>query len=201
MNVGEYLKGGTCSTELLKVLSRQIAEELFKSTDAGKVVTISEHVNIAGGSTLPYLQRNAAVALANAIKEFGRKPRLVHALRVLPQQYALYDQYIHHRCGIPLAAAPGTSPHERGVAIDLNDWEDWIPVLRRHQWIWRGAADKPHFNFHGDSDPDFGHYGIRAFQYLWNKHNPNDLLKADGVIGPKTIEKLMLSPVSGWNGG
>jgi len=194
----------SCSTDGLGPISRQVASRLIESVNSanhpGAVLDITEHVQIIGPTTLPYLQKSAALALIAAINEFGRQPKLVHALRVLPQQYAVSFWYQHRACGIPLAAAPGTSPHERGVAIDLNDWQDWIPVLRRHGWIWRGEADKPHFNFHGPSDPDFGHYGIRAFQELWNRHNPGDLLSEDGGIGPKTLDRLMLSPVTGWEG-
>lgn len=197
MNVQDYVKHN-CSTDGLGPVSRQIATELFATVNAGSVVDISEHVRIVGPTTIPYLQREAALSLIAAVKEFGKQPKLVHALRVLPQQFAVSFWYLHHQCSIPLAATPGTSPHERGIAIDLNDWDDWIPVLKRHSWIWRGDADKPHFNYHGGSDPDFGHYGIRAFQTLWNKHNPSDLLATDGVIGPKTLDRVGFAPVSGW---
>jgi hypothetical protein len=41
------------------------------------------------------------------------KPRLVHALRVLPQQYAVFYWLHTARMRRVLAASPGTSPHER----------------------------------------------------------------------------------------
>ncbi len=197
MNIQSYVLK-SCSTDALGPISRQVASQLMKTINAGALVDISASVETVGPTTLAFLQRAAAAALASAVSEFGRKPKLVHALRVLPQQYAVSFWYQHHTCGIPLAAAPGTSPHERGIAIDLNDWQDWIPVLRRHNWIWRGQADKPHFNFHGPSDPDFAHYGIRAFQELWNQNNAGDQIVADGQIGPQTIEKLQLAPITGW---
>ena len=197
MTVEDYIKS-TCSTEGLAPLSRQIAVQLINSLPTTAIRDISGFVNIVGGSTLPYLQTDAANALEAAVREFGKKPRLVHALRVLPQQAAVYSWYLKHKCGIPLAAAPGTSPHERAVSIDLNDWQDWIPVLSRHDWIWRGNADKPHFNFHGRNDPDFGHEGVRAFQTLYSKHNPSDPLTMDGVIGPHTQRALMASSIAGW---
>ena len=147
--------------------------------------------DIVGGSTLPYLQTAAGEAFIAAIKEAGRKPKLVHALRTLPQQYMVHYQYIHHLCDIPLAASPGTSPHERGIAIDIKEHQSWIEVLKRHHWIWRGPADRPHFNFHGPQDADFGIAEIKAFQQTWNKNNPNDLLKVDGSYGPNTEGKLL----------
>ena len=198
MNIKE-LAQQECSTEKLAPLARQIAKTLIASLPASEVIDISDHVNIVGGSTLPYLQRAAGEALIAAINEAGRKPALVHALRTLPQQYMVFYQYIHHLCNIPLAASPGTSPHERGIAIDIQDHQSWIEVLKRHHWIWRGPADRPHFNFHGPQDADFGIAEIKAFQQTWNDHNPNDLLKVDGSYGSNTEGKLLLAPIAGWS--
>jgi hypothetical protein len=123
----------------------------------------------------------------------------VHAIRVLPQQYAVFYWYTHgKKCGVVLAASPGTSPHERGIAVDLENHGDWINVLKRHNWIWRGQADPPHFNYHGGQDADFGHEGIRAFQKLWNQHNPNDKIAEDGSYGPNTEKRLEASPIEGF---
>jgi hypothetical protein len=197
MNVQE-LAQAQCSTEGLAPLARQVAQTLLASLPATDTVDISGHVDIVGGSTLPYLQRPAAEALIAAINEAGRKPQLVHALRTLPQQYMVYYQYLHHLCGIPLAASPGTSPHERGIAVDLQDHQSWIEVLARHNWVWRGAADPPHFNYHGPQNPDFGIKEIAAFQQTWNAHNPADVINVDGSYGPKTESKLLISPINGW---
>ena len=197
MNVEELAKA-ECSTAKLAPLARQVGKTLLASLPADEIIDITNHVNIVGGSTLPYLQRAAGEALIAAINEAGRKPQLVHALRTLPQQYMVYYQYIHHLCKIPLAASPGTSPHERGIAIDLQDHESWHVVLKKHGWVWRGPKDPPHFNFHGPQNADFGVDEIKAFQQTWNDHNPNDLLKVDGSYGPKTEGKLLVSPVDGW---
>jgi len=142
MNLKE-LAQTECSTEKLAPLARQIARTLIASLPAAEVIDISEHVNIVGGSTLPYLQRAAGEALIAAINEAGKRPKLVHALRTLPQQYMVHYQYIHHLCSIPLAASPGTSPHERGIAIDIQEHQSWIEVLKHHRWVWRGPADRP----------------------------------------------------------
>lgn len=197
MNVEELAKT-KCSTEGLKALAAQIAQTLIASVPATDIIDISDHVEIVGGSTLPYLQRAAGEALIAAINEAGRKPKLVHALRTLPQQYMVYYQYIHHLCNIPLAASPGTSPHERAIAIDIQENEVWHKVLAKHNWVWRGPKDPAHFAYHGPQDADFGITEIKAFQQTWNNHNPGDLLKVDGSYGPKTEGKLLVSPVEGW---
>lgn len=198
MLLSEYLPTN-CSTAGLFGLSKQIADTLFANLPTGKLIDISPSVVIAGSTTLPFLQSDAADALVDAINEKGTPPRLVHALRVLPQQYAVFYWFTHgKKCGVVLAATPSASPHERAIAIDVQNHGDWIPVLKKHKWIWRGAADPPHFNFHGGHDPDLGREGIRAFQKLWNQHNPGDLLLEDGNYGPKTQKRLEASPIEGF---
>jgi N-acetylmuramoyl-L-alanine amidase len=198
MLLGEYLPT-TCNTNGLMGLTNQIADMLRSSLPANKIIDISAHVTIAGSTTLLYLQTEAGEALFAAISEKGEKPRLVHALRVLPQQYAVFYWYTHGRkCGVVLAANPGASPHERAVAIDIENHNDWINVLKKHNWIWRGPADPPHFNYHGGSDPDFGHEGIRAFQKLWNAHHPNQKIDEDGSYGKQTRDALEASPIEGF---
>lgn len=199
MNVGELVKT-KCDTSGLAGLSKQIAQQLMRSVPAASVTDVASHVVVVGGSTITYLQRSAGDALIAAIKEHGEKPKLVHALRVLPQQYAVSQWYLQSRCGVPLAAAPGTSPHELGVAIDIRDHNEWIPVLRKHNWQWRGPSDPAHFNYHGPSDPDFGKFAILAFQRLWNTYTASlTHLITDGVLGPKTWAALQESPVAGWS--
>jgi hypothetical protein len=188
-----------CSTSGVAGLARQIADVLFAGLPQDQVIDVSPHVTLAGGSTLPFLQKEAGEALIAAINEKGERPRLVHAVRVLPQQYAVFYWYTHgKKCGVILAASPGTSPHERGIAIDIENHGEWISVLKNHNWKWRGTDDPPHFNYKGPQDPDFGREGIRAFQKLWNQHNPNDTIAEDGSYGPKTQAKLEASPIEGF---
>jgi N-acetylmuramoyl-L-alanine amidase len=189
----------SCDTSGLAGLSKQIAATLLADLPSGKVIDVTSNVIIAGSTTLPYLQRQAGEALIAAINEKGEKPRLVHAVRVLPQQYAVFYWYTHgKKCGVVLAASPGTSPHERAIAIDIENHGNWIEVLKKHNWIWRGQADPPHFNYHGGGDPDFGHKGITAFQKLWNLHNPNDKIDEDGSYRDDTQKRLEASPIEGF---
>ena len=198
MLLGDYLPNN-CSTAGLMGLTRQIADTLIAGLPPDKVIDVTPHVIIAGGTTLPYLQKEAGEALIAAINEKGQKPRLVHAVRVLPQQYAVYYWYTHgKKCGVVLAASPGSSPHERAIAVDFENHGDWIDVLKKHNWIWRGTLDPPHFNYHGGQDPDFGHTGIKAFQRLWNLHNPGDKIDEDGSYEDDTRKRLEASPIEGF---
>lgn len=198
MNLQQLVNSGQCSTEPLKPLAEQVANTLRTTLAPNELIDISDHVQIVGGSTLPYLQRQAAEALIAAIGEAGKKPQLVHALRTLPQQYMVYHQYIHHLCNIPLAASPGSSPHEHAIAIDIQDHDFWRPFLANHQWVWRGAKDPAHFGYHGPQNADFVILEIKAFQQTWNDHNPGDLLEVDGAYGPHTESKLLAAPINGW---
>lgn len=198
MLIRDYLPTN-CSTSGLMGLTKQIVDMLVGSLPPGALIDVSDHVNTVGGSTLPYLQKDAGTALIAAINEKGEKPDLVHALRVLPQQYAVFYWFTHgKKCGVVLAASPSASPHERAVAIDIRNNAAWKQVLKKHNWIWRGAADPPHFNFRGASDPDFNVGAIKAFQKLWNLHNPGDKIDEDGSYGKDTRERLEASPIEGF---
>jgi peptidoglycan hydrolase-like protein with peptidoglycan-binding domain len=98
-----------------------------------------------------------------------------------------------------LAALPGTSPHESGLAIDTPEFEEWKAVLARHDWQRIGDRDPHHFTFKGDAGaPHLGALGVRAFQSLWNRHNPTDQIAVDGRFGPRTRSRLLISPVEGF---
>ena len=198
MLLREYLPSN-CDTSGLIGLTNQIIDTLIATLPPDALIDVGAHVEKAGGSTLTYLQKEAGEALIAAIKEKGETPKLVHAIRVLPQQYAVYYWFIHgKKCGVRLAARPSASPHERAVGIDIQNNADWRPVLKRHNWIWRGTADPPHFNYHGASDPELNVKAIEAFQKLWNMHNPNDLIEEDGRYGPETEKRLEASPIEGF---
>jgi len=69
------------------------------------------------------------------------------AYRTYEQQAQLYDLYLSGQG--PLAAPPGTSAHERGVAVDVAE-----PVMRQiideigAQYGWAKTADAPHEWWH-----------------------------------------------------
>jgi hypothetical protein len=101
---------------------------------------------------------------------------------------------------VTLAATPGNSPHEKGLAIDIQEHAKWRTVLERHKWKWRGNADRPHFTYVGDGIiTNVLRESIRAFQRLWNLHNPGDRITEDGLFGElETGPRLLKSPVNGF---
>ncbi len=193
------LGNGTCTTEGLKGLNEQIFD-LLRPAVSDELVSCEHTVEVVGPSAIPFLQSAAVRALESAARERGERPQLNHAYRTVAHQFVLFQWGQVRRCGINLVNRPGTSTHEKGIAIDLHDSDRWIAVLERHNWIHRGSADPPHFTFVGRGiSTRVLTEGIRAFQRLWNIHNPTDRIAEDGVFGNiETSPRLMRSPIEGF---
>jgi hypothetical protein len=148
-------------------------------------------------TALPWLQAPAAAGLAEAIPDGPGTLTVNSTLRTLPQQLMLYRWYRAGLCGITLAASPGTSPHESGLAIDTSEYTAWQSALEAHGWRWHGAGDLVHFDYvaGGVSLPGLS---VEAFQRLWNRNHPEDLIDEDGVYGPQTEARLRMSPAEGF---
>lgn len=193
--------GGRCNTEGLRGLNNQIFE-LLRPVVGGDLVSCENDVDVVGPSAIPFLQPAALTALRAAIRERGggRRPRLNHAYRTLAHQFVLHEWGRVRTCDIRLVNRPGTSTHEKGIAIDLADPEAWVAVFRRHGWIHRGDPDPPHFTFTGPGTTSrVLTESVRAFQRLWNIHNPGDRITEDGVFGERqTRPRLSRSPIDGF---
>ena len=106
-------------------------------------------------------------------------------------------------------APPGSSYHQAGLAVDIQDTDGWEPFLRKYNWQWHGPSDYPHFTYVGGDrvlslkmqgkKVDIRNTATLAFQHLWNRNNPNDLIAEDGAWGPTTRSKLDLSPSHGFD--
>jgi hypothetical protein len=191
---------GGCSTAGLKGLNIQILALLREALPNG-LVSCEQSVQIVGGSTLPLLQPAANAALIEAVADKGEKPKLVHAYRTVAHQVVLHQWFNKgKKCGVKLAAPTGSSPHEKGIAIDIQEHTRWIKVLKKHGWKWRGQADPPHFTFIGGGiSTNVLKESVRAFQKLWNLHNPGDRIKEDGIFGQtETAPRLLKSPIDGF---
>jgi hypothetical protein len=192
--------GGECNTEGVRPLNDQIFA-LAQPVLINDLVPCDDIVQVTGASAIPFLQPAAKEALAAAVAEKGQPPRLIHAYRTLAHQYVLYYWFNHHQlCGITLAATPGSSPHEQGIAIDIEENLKWRAVLAKHNWRWRGKTDPGHFTYIGPHvTANVRKESIRAFQRLWNLHNPIDLIATDGVYGDtETGPRIQLSPIEGF---
>jgi hypothetical protein len=96
--------------------------------------------------------------------------------------------------GISAAAQVGTGNHERGLAIDLQNWDEWRDKLVALGWHWQGMGDKWHFDISMPSNVP--HLAIAAYQRLANKHGHQ--IGVDGAWGENTKRSMLNAPASGW---
>jgi hypothetical protein len=191
----------SCSTTAVRGLAIQLVEEI-QCIRPNTLARIDGTPGLAlGAAVFPYLQTSAAKALVAARKARNTTMSINSALRTLPQQYLLYRWYQTGRCGIGLAAPPGSSNHESAVAIDIADNAGWRASLQANGFRWLGASDPVHYDFVAGGTVDLRGLSVRAFQRLWNRNNPSDMIVEDGDYGPATASRLAKSPVGGFPKG
>ncbi len=191
----------TCATAVVIELSRQIAGEV-DCMGPGQLVPFAEGDGIvfAGSAVLPYVSETAREDLLAAVQAgAGMSLEVTSAYRTVVQQYLLYRWFQLGRCGITAAAVPGNSNHESGRALDVSNYSAWIATLADHAWDHSVPGDPVHFD-HTQS-PDIRGTDVMAFQRLWNRNNPGDVIDEDGVWGPATEARVKVSPAEGFAQG
>ena len=196
-SVGSYAYSG-CSTAVVIGLSRQIAEEA-NCEHPGNFVHFSSGngISITSNAVLPYLAQGARDDLESVAH--AHPVQINSALRTVAQQYLLYRWYEEGRCGITAAATPGTSNHEGGRAVDLQNWASRVSDMAAHGWHHDVPGDPVHFDH--TATPDRRGEDVHAFQVLWNRNHPGDRIAEDGDYGPITQSKLVASPATGFARG
>jgi len=189
-----------CTTSVLRGLSEQLIEEVecLRPGTMDRIDTISDLW--LGSAALPYLQTNAAASLNDVIQRGGGMG-VNSSLRSLAQQYLLYEWYLAGRCGISLAASPGRSNHESGLAVDTSDYSARRWAFEAEGWSWLGWSDPVHFDYLGSGTVNLSGLSVLAFQRLWNREHPEDLIAEDGVYGNQTRTRLARAPVAGFAAG
>lgn len=198
LTIDEAVAGGGCSTSVVRPLSEQLIGEI-QCLAPGAMGRIDDIPGLSlGAAASAWLQAPAASALRDAVVAGGGGLSVNSTLRTLPQQLMLYRWYLAGSCGITLAARPGTSPHESGLALDTSDYSAWRTRLEAHSWRWLGSSDLPHFDFIGGGTMDIEGLSVLAFQRLWNRNHPEDVIAEDGAYGPQTEARLLRSPAEGF---
>lgn len=202
--VQQFADARSCSTRGLRPLTNQILEVLLNSINVPEEPSLVRcddipGLRMVGGSTIPMLQPAARASLQRVIELRDRELQLVHAYRTIAQQYVL-KEWVGKCQSITAARRPGTSDHEGGLAIDVNEFSVWKNTLVNNGWVWAGMGDRGHFRFAGDNvDRTVITESVRAFQILWNRNNPNDLIDEDGIYGEEqTAPALRVSPIEGF---
>jgi hypothetical protein len=134
------------------------------------------------------------------IAQEGRQLKLIHAYRTIAQQFVLLQWKIRGRCNITAARRPGTSDHERAIAIDIDEFSAWKDALESNGWDWAGPGDRGHFSFRGPGvSPKVLTESVRSFQKLWNLNHPDARIDEDGIFGDvQTGPALLRSPIEGF---
>ena len=181
------------STSIVNGLSQQLIYQLQLIVPNAFVSFDDLNVDLLDAA-FPYVQASAKQALQSAIQDRGMKMQVNSAYRTIAQQMLLYNDRFNN--GNPVAP-PGTSNHQTGLAIDIEDPRGWEPYLMKYGWN-PLSGDPPHFNYEGGGTIDIRDQSILAFQQLWNKNNPNNQIGEDGGFGSQTEGALNRSPAQGF---
>lgn len=190
----------SCSTTVVRGIDRQLIAQMNRLV-SGALVDFSSPKIRLGQAVWPLLQPAAKRALDRAVANRGQTLIVNSAYRTIAQQLILFQQAQADRCGITIAAEPGKSNHQSGLALDIEDNAGWRPFLEAQGWKWLGPSDPVHFDFKGGGIRDIRSTAILAFQQLWNQNNPNDRIAEDGQWGPNTAARLGKSPANGFANG
>jgi len=154
---------------------------------------------VKGAQVFLFLEAPARDALIRALDGHPNRTLTVNsALRTIPQQYLLSRWAATKRCGITVAAVPGESNHESGLALDVREPGTWRPLLEKEGFKWMGQSDKVHFDFRGGGSVDHTGLDVLAFQRLWNRNHADDKIGETGHFTADTEARLNKAPAGGF---
>lgn len=194
-----------CSTSSVEGLTRQILAQA-NCIDPRAFVAVPSRPNlVAGKQASLYLNAAARDRLLEVLDANRDKTLTVNsALRSVAQQYLLSRWGAKKRCGVQLAALPGQSNHQTGLALDIKEPQLWRPALEKEGFKWMGSIDRVHFDYagKGSKPPSSGSLtDIRAFQQLWNRNHPDDRITENGRFDKATEQRLKKAPAAGFERG
>ena len=183
-----------CSSDVASGLTKQILAKMesmghsFTKLDKDWIHCSSPCVN--------QLQTEAANHLKKAAKSKNDYITLQSAVRSSAQQYLMWLWHSKGMCGIGLAAKPGTSNHEGGMAVDVGSYNYWISTLAAYGFAHNYPSNDPvHFDY--SNAVDLARENLKAFQKLHNGHS-SPQIATDGLWGPDTQDALYHAPCNGW---
>jgi len=185
----------SCTTAVVLGLSSQISDEIG-CMSPGSLVRFGtgSGITFTSNAVLPFLAPNAKTDL-QAVGDV----QLNSAFRTIAQQYLIVQWFNRGLCGIAAAAPVGQSNHESGRAVDLQNASSRVTAMANHGWAHDVSGDPVHFDHL--SSPDIRGKDTLAFQRLWNRNHPADLISTDGIYGPQTEARLVKSPATGFATG
>ncbi|MFZ5897003.1 MAG: M15 family metallopeptidase [Myxococcota bacterium] len=191
----------SCSTASVDGLSRQIIEQ-GRCINPKAFVPLPSRPNLViGEHVFPYLEASARDRLVRVLDSRRNGTMTINsALRTVAQQYLVWRWSASKRCGVQLATPPGESNHETGLALDIAEQAEWRALLEAHDFHWLGAIDRVHFDYKGNTSSPASQRAtdVLAFQQLWNRNNPNDLIAETGRYNSETEQRLKKAPADGF---
>jgi Putative peptidoglycan binding domain/D-alanyl-D-alanine carboxypeptidase len=201
--IKKMITAGIADTSAVAGLSRQIIAQtnaIFGNVliDFSNLANNTGLVLPTGGQMNPVLQPGAKASLRAVLAANPSRGMNVNsAYRTVAQQHVLYQLYVRNTGIIDLAARPGFSNHEDGMALDIQQWQAWKSDLENNDWRWQGGNDPVHFSYRFGNN-NVGEMGVKGFQSLWNKYNPQDQIDVDGDFGAQTAARMNNSPAKGF---
>ncbi len=185
----------SCTTAVVIGLSSQISDEIG-CMSPGSLVRFAAGggITFTSNAVLPFLAPNAKTDL-----QAVGNVQLNSAFRTIAQQYLIVQWFNMGLCGIAAAAPVGQSNHESGRAVDLQNESSEITAMANHGWAHDVSGDPVHFDHL--SSADISGKDTLAFQRLWNRNHPADVIATDGIYGPQTEARLKQSPATGFATG
>lgn len=157
---------------------------------------------VTSGNVFLFLEAPARDRLLEVLDANPKRTMTVNsAFRTVAQQYMLDRWARSGRCGIKLAAHPGESNHETGLALDVSEPGTWKVALESHGFRWMGSSDPVHFDYQGAGAVRRGGIDIVAFQRLWNRNHPEDRIPENGAYSDQVEARIKKSPALGFAQG
>jgi hypothetical protein len=191
---------GSCSTESVDGLSRQIIEQA-RCIKPNDFVALPKRPNLVmAAHVYPYLEVGTRDHLLKALDAHTSATMTINsALRTVAQQYLVSHWAASKICGVQLATPPGESNHEIGTALDIAEASKWRPALEAQEFRWLGSSDRVHFDYKGGSAaPPKSATDVLAFQKLWNRNHKDDAISENGQYSSLTEQRLKKAPPSGF---
>lgn len=197
VTVGDIARDTVCDTDGVAGITQQLIDQLV-CISPDVIVPANDARMVFEPTAFKVMQKPLYEALVTALDANpDTKMTFTSTLRSVAQQNLLHRQLENKRCGRTLVNAPGTSTHERGIAIDMREHAVFLDYLQKHQFKWAGATDAVHFTYQGKTT-DLTGKSVLAFQKLWNANHPEALLTEDGAFGDLTRQRLEESPAKGF---
>lgn len=143
----------------------------------------------------------ATSARVHLVAQASARTALQAAAAIVPLQInsgfrPLSDQYLLWASGeCAVVGVPGSSNHQSGRAVDVNNTVEARTALTNAGCVWFGASDAVHYDCPG---VDLRDDSVSAFQRLWNMNNPAMPLSEDGSWGPMTLAAMQMAPADGF---